>query len=47
MARYAIGQAIAALTEKRNALRAKAKEYQNRRDRGGEICVRTHNLLLN
>ena len=45
MARYAIGQAIAALTEKRNALRAKAKEYQNRRQRD-EVCVRTHNLLL-
>lgn len=47
MARYAIRQAISALTEKRDALRAKAKEYQNRRDRGGEVCVRTHNLLLN
>lgn len=47
MARYAIGQAIAALTEKRDALRARAKEYQNRRDRGGKLCVRTHNLLLN
>ena len=45
MARFAIGRAIRALTAERQALRDKAKAYQNRRQRD-EVCVRTHNLLL-
>lgn len=47
MARKALLQAIEGLQIKRNAMRCEAKAYQNRRTRvGGEVCVRTHNLLL-
>ena len=47
MARKALMQAIESLQLKRGAMRSEAKAYQNRRTRAsGEVCVRTHNLLL-
>ena len=47
MARKALLQAIEDLRIKRVAMRSEAKDYQNRRNRAsGEVCVRTHNMLL-
>lgn len=49
MARKALLQAIEGLQIKRNLLRSEARACQHRIDRngvGGEVCVRTHNLLL-
>jgi len=47
MARKALMQAIEGLQIRRNAMRSEAKAYQNRRNRAsGEVCVRTHNMLL-
>lgn len=47
MARKALLQAIEDLRIKRLAMRSEAKDYQNRRNRAsGEVCVRTHNMLL-
>lgn len=47
MARKALLQAIEGLRIKRGAMRAEARAYQHRRNRAsGEVCVRTHNMLL-
>ena len=47
MARKALLKAIEDLRIKRVAMRSEAKDYQNRRNRAsGEVCVRTHNMLL-
>ena len=47
MARKALLQAIEDLRIKRMMMRRDAKYYQNRRNRAsGEVCVRTHNMLL-
>ena len=47
MARKALLQAIEDLRIKRVVMRSEAKDYQNRRNRAsGEVCVRTHNMLL-
>lgn len=47
MARKALLQAIEGLQIRRNAMRSEAKAFQYRRNRAsGEVCVRTHNLLL-